>query len=116
MSVTVVHMTISKYHYASHPCYRTFFIRRNNTSIRQEACLFTLPIKGMSQSLVSNQYDPLLEERELFSINKGSMWVIAVARMTRGEVPCSICNMTRQGGFRTQEAGPPDQARRSFKF
>ena len=84
--------------------------------MRQEACLFTQPIKGMSQSLVSNRYDPLLEERELFNINKGSTWVIAVARMKRGDVPCSIRDMTRQGGFRTQEAGPPDQARRSFKF
>jgi hypothetical protein len=111
MSVTVVHMNIYKYHYASHPCYRTLFIRRNDTSIRQEACLFTLPIKGMSQLLVSNLYDPLLEERKLFNINKGSMWVIAVARMRRGEVTCSISDMTRQGEFRT-----PDQARRSFKF
>lgn len=94
MSVTVVYMNIYKYHYASHLCYRTFFTGRSNTSMRQEACLFSPPLKEMSQSLVSNRYDPLLEERELFNINKGSTWVIAVASMKQGEVPCSVRNMT----------------------
>ena len=90
MSVTVVYMNISKYRDVSHQCYRTYFPRRNSASIMQESCLNTPPLKGMSQTLVSNRYDPLQMEMESFDINKGSMWIIAVAWIRRGVVPCSL--------------------------